>query len=298
MILTKRFVQQLKEMSKLIIMRGLPASGKSTRAKEILEQSGNAVRLNRDLLRTMLHCDKFTGRNEQATTDTEEIIALYFLKNGKNVIIDDTNLNPKTLKRWTSFWPNHEIIDMTDVSVNECIKRDRTREKKVGQHVILRMAMQHLEHMKGENVVICDLDGTLCNIDHRLHFVKDGNRDWKSFFANLRHDTVRTDVFDNMLHSLVKHNAKLVFVSGRPEEYRKETEEWLMPLIDIRDSHTPLFMRPKGDHRPDTEVKAEIYDKLLSKTNVVEIFDDRPSVIRMWRDKLLNVTDVGTGVEF
>ncbi len=38
-------------MSKLIIMQGLPASGKSTRAEEILREDGNAVRINRDQLR-------------------------------------------------------------------------------------------------------------------------------------------------------------------------------------------------------------------------------------------------------
>lgn len=55
-------------MAKLTIMRGLPASGKSTKAKELLSV-GNTVRINKDLLRTMLHFDTFTGRNEGMTRD-------------------------------------------------------------------------------------------------------------------------------------------------------------------------------------------------------------------------------------
>src|SRR4051812_38724625 len=90
-------VNQLKNnMAKLIIMQGLPASGKSTKAKELLEH-GNTVRLNKDLLRTMLHFDKFTGRNEGLTQDAALFLADNFLEKDINVIIDDTNFNPRTI---------------------------------------------------------------------------------------------------------------------------------------------------------------------------------------------------------
>jgi hypothetical protein len=246
----------------------------------------------------MLHCDKFTGKNEQITTEAEEALATVFLQQGKNVIIDDTNLNPKTLNRLKAIWASHEVVDMTDVSIDECIKRDLTREKKVGAHVIYRMAMQYLDYLKDKKVVICDLDGTLCNIDHRLHFVKDGQRDWKSFFEHISEDSVRDDVWEDVRDVLYYEHAELVFVSGRPDDHRHATEWWLTNVADCKMDKIPLFMRMKGDHRPDTEVKADIYDKLLSKTNVIAVFDDRPSVIRMWKLKGLNVIDVGTGVEF
>jgi len=32
--------------------------------------------------------------------------------------------------------------------------------------------------------------------------------------------------------------------------------------------------------------------------DIVKVYDDRPSVIRMWREKGLEVEDVGAGVEF
>jgi tRNA uridine 5-carbamoylmethylation protein Kti12 len=48
-------------------MKGLPACGKSTKAEEIIRNAGNTVRINKDLLRTMLHFDKFTHVNEEHT---------------------------------------------------------------------------------------------------------------------------------------------------------------------------------------------------------------------------------------
>lgn len=87
-------------MPKLIIMRGLPASGKSTEAEKIAKEDENCVRLNKDLLRKMLHFDKYTGKNEAMTSAAEMCLARMFLEGNKNVIIDDTNLNPRVLEIW------------------------------------------------------------------------------------------------------------------------------------------------------------------------------------------------------
>lgn len=287
-------------MAKLTIMRGLPASGKSTKAKELLSV-GNTVRINKDLLRTMLHFDNFTGRNEGMTRDAARELAAMYLSKGVNVIIDDTNLNEGTVQSWKDLAKIHnakiEYHDMFDVSVEECIDRDSQRENKVGKHVIQKMALQHLGYLKGEKVVICDLDGTLCDIEHRLHFAHSEPRDWKSFFAGIPNDQLRLDVNNKVSEVLTQDvGTRLIFVSARPENYRMATEKWLDNNFFY--NHTALIMREKNDKRPDTEVKSDIYDKYLKNLNIIKVFDDRPSVIRMWREKGLNVEDVGKGVEF
>lgn len=289
-------------MSKIIILKGLPASGKSTKAEELLKQ-GNTVRLNRDLLRKMLHCDKWSGKNEGLTKDAARLITKHFLSSGTNVIIDDTNLNPGTIQSWVNLAKEIEskieYVDLTDVPIKECLKRDFERKNSVGQHVIIGMAMQYLDYLKGEKVVICDLDGTLCNISHRLHFVKDvEKKDWKSFHEALQNDSLRKDVFERMLKILKEHNAKLIFVSGRPEDYREATQNWLDSFFPFTSDYEVLFMRPKNDKREDTVVKSEIFDRYLKNLDIVKIFDDRPSIVRMWREKGLDVEDVGSGVEF
>lgn len=75
------------------MLSGLPASGKSTKAEELVKSMGNAVRVNKDLIRTMLHFDKWSGRNEGITKDIERQVAIQAItRHGMNVIVDDTNL--------------------------------------------------------------------------------------------------------------------------------------------------------------------------------------------------------------
>jgi len=277
-------------------MVGLPASGKSTRAKEIIEKNGNTVRINKDLLRTMLHFDKFNFSNEDKTRTAAQQLAIHFLSSGINVIIDDTNLNEKTLESWKMVAKLEdakiEYCDLTDVSVGECLSRDRHREKKVGNSVIQKMALQHLDYRKGDKVVICDLDGTLCDIEHRLQYAKGETKDWGKFFSLISEDTLRQDVKDKFL-PVSGHD--LILVSARPEDYRGATEDWLEKNGIY---YSLLIMRESNDKRDDTEVKKQIYDKYLKNLDIVRVIDDRPKVVRMWRELGLTVEDVGKGIEF
>lgn len=289
-------------MSKIIIMKGLPASGKSTKAKELLEQ-GNTVRINKDLLRTLLHFDKFNGRNEGHTKDAARKLADWFLVNGVNVIIDDTNLNPGVVQSWKDLAKIHnakiEYQDMTEVSVEECIARDSKRDKKVGRPVIVNMALQYGLYPKPEKgYVICDIDGTLADIRHRLHFVKvpEGEKkDWKGFFDAMVDDTPRYDVM-GILTGYLNNGYKVVFMSGRPDNYKQQTVQFIENTIP---EYVTLIMRNAGDKRPDTEVKKDLLDRYFPDKSIVKaVIDDRPSVIRMWQENGLEVIDVGNGVEF
>lgn len=286
-------------MSKLIILRGLPASGKSTLAKELVEKSGNAVRVNKDLLREMLHFDKFTGKNEEITIESEKQIAYQNLLLGNNVIVDDTNLNIKTYQEWIKLAKEmgvqYETINVT-TNYEECIKRDLVRTKTVGKHVIMRMALEaHLVEQPEKGFVIYDIDGTIADIEHRRHHVMGEKKDWGKFFEGISEDKPRKEIVDNAMHD-EQDGYGIILVSGRGEEYRKPTEEWLEKHFPVK--YTALLMRPAKNSRPDTEIKQNIYNKCLAHYNIVKVVDDRPRVIRMWRELGLNVVDVGDGVEF
>lgn len=295
-------------MAKLTIMRGLPASGKSTRAKEIIEATGNTVRVNKDLLRTMLHFDKWTGYNESITRAMAYAIAKECLIGGINVIIDDTNLNEGTLQGWKDLGKRMELtkVEVIDVdcSVEECLKRDNEREESVGENVIMGMAMSSGKYPQPKKgIVIFDLDGTLANVDHRRHYIKQEPKDWKSFFAEIVNDTPRQEIVD-MLMKYEGEGYEIFIVSGRPEggrsntDGREQTEAWLEKTFKGYKPYKALFMRRSDDKRPDTEVKKEIYDKCFKNYPVHKVIDDRPSVIRMWKEQGLDVIDVGDGVEF
>jgi predicted kinase len=286
-------------MARLVIMKGLPASGKSTKAKEIMEQSGNAVRVNRDLLRKMFHFDKWSPRNEGRTIDAEKALVKYYLtQTNLKVIIDDTNLSPKQMSIWVNMAQTlnieHEVVEM-NTPVWECLQRDIGRPESVGHCVILNMAMRYKIWRPQEKIVIVDMDGTLADITHRLHFVKNvEKKDWKGFFDGISEDKPRPMVMMRV-NELREQGYKIIVVSARPETYRQQTLDWLylhnVPFLT-------LIMRGVGDHRPDDEVKQDILNTYFDKENIHLVIDDRPRVIRMWQANGLQVEDVGSGVEF
>ena len=289
-------------MSKLLLLQGLPASGKSTTCKDLLSVYSNAIRINRDLLREMLHCNVWSGTKEDTTRDVAKMVAQYLLERGRMVIIDDTNLAPQVVANWRLLaeesGSSFTIITM-ETPLEVCLERDKHRENAVGSQVIYGMAMQYgLYTPPAAGIVICDLDGTLANIDHRLHFVADQPKDWAGFFGAISEDSLNTDVANNV-SACIGDGTHLFYVSGRSEQCRAVTEQWL--FRHYMDQHQALFMRRDGDHRPDTVVKQEILDRCFPqplRSQIQMVFDDRPSVIRMWREAGLPVTDCGKGVEF
>jgi predicted kinase len=288
-------------MSKIIIMRGLPASGKSTKAKELVQKYGNTVRINKDLLRTMLHFDKFNFNNEDITCNVARTVAKTLLESGVGVIIDDTNLNPSTFQSWKDLGKDLGCkIEHHNMETNfeDCVRRDSRREKRVGRHVILKQALQFKELWKGRKAIICDLDGTLADIKHRLPLVKGENKDWGAFFSLIEQDKLNNNLLDKIKKIEMETGAKIIFVSARPETYRENTLKWFEKEVVYDRDRVNLIMREENDKRPDTEVKADIYEKYLKQLDILAVFDDRPSVIRMWREKGLNVIDCGGGIEF
>jgi hypothetical protein len=128
---------------------------------------------------------------------------------------------------------------------------------------------------------IFDLDGTLAVIDHRLHHVRNGKRDWDSFFAGIGDDALAQPIA-RILDALVD-DAAILLCSGRPEKCRASTVAWLEKHEVAYDA---LYMRADDDHRPDHVVKSQILDGILADGyEPFLVIDDRQSVVDMWRDR-------------
>lgn len=133
-------------MSRIIILQGLPGSGKSTYAREFVTGKKDWVIVNRDSLRNM-RGDYWVPEQEPLITQWEDFCVKAALEKGLNVIIDATNFNYKTLNRWFTICELYSIqpeIQFFDISVEECIERDSKREKPVGKDVIMRMYNSYL----------------------------------------------------------------------------------------------------------------------------------------------------------
>lgn len=301
-------------MSKLIITVGLPRSGKTTWAKEFLKKSGNAIRINRDDIRQMLHNGKWSPRNEEMTMKIQKAMVEAGLKAGKVVVVDDTNLGDYHRARWSGIAKEQgatfEVKKMDDVSIQELIHRDKHSDSVRGSDVIVRMALEtKFITFENDEIVICDLDGTLCDCEHRRHHVQTTPKNWPGFFEDIDKDSI-VESTHTLLKEFVRAGKKILFVSARPENHRKKTETWLKEhnfflAYDEGQQRNPecivyygLLMRPSGDSRADTLVKKNILDKYIDKKWIHVVIDDRPCIVEMWRSEGLTVIDVGDGIEF
>lgn len=132
------------------------------------------------------------------------------------------------------------------------------------------------------SAIIIDLDGTLCDVSHRVHFVKAEPPNWPAFFDACVDDTPSPAVA--ALCRMARCSSYLiVYVSGRPETHRAQTEAWL-EQYGLR-GYALLLMRAAGDYRQDAIVKRELYETHVAGRYDVEFcVDDRDQVVRMWRD--------------
>lgn len=285
-------------MSKLVLLQGLVASGKTTRARVLHEEyAPNAVRLNRDELRAMLHAGPWTEKQEGITRDVARALAKHLLAEMPMtgvVIVDDTNLDPRTVESWKTLAKEHDAtleIVRLDTPLAECLRRDTARAKPAGRSVVIGMALQYGLYPKPEKgFVLCDLDGTLANIDHRWHFVQQEPKDWQAFFEAMPADTVCSVVLET-LEIAYKQGHAVFFVTGRPDTYRVQTEVWLEDICSWQEP--VVFMRRGGDHRSDIVVKEEMLMRYFPDVSWIETaIDDRPSVIdQVWLRHGISVID-------
>jgi predicted kinase len=127
----------------LYITRGLPASGKTTKAREWVAQSPETrVRINRDDLRAMCH-GGFRGTirsggtvvpsdwQEQVITRIQEAGVAAALMTDRDVAVDDTNLPQATVDRWQRMaalaGAGFEVWDLRDVPIDKCLTRNLRR---------------------------------------------------------------------------------------------------------------------------------------------------------------------------
>ena len=128
-------------MSKLIICRGLPASGKSTWAKQwVLEDPEHRVRINQDDIRLMLG-KYWVPSREKLVQEIQFDAIVEALSREFDVVIDNTNLNNKVLDQFNRLiktFEDYEIEykDFFDTPLSVCIERDKNRDLQVTEKVI------------------------------------------------------------------------------------------------------------------------------------------------------------------
>lgn len=136
--------------------------------------------------------------------------------------------------------------------------------------------------------VIFDIDGTLAEVGHRLHHLE-GEKDWSSFFRDMQDDAPIEPIatLARLLHKAVEAQHGLdavLIVTARPDR-----EDWMQTTLDWLEVHgipyDAIYFRSENDTRPDQVVKADILKRILADGyEPVLVIDDRPQVVKMWRD--------------
>lgn len=274
--------------------KGLPASGKTTWAKEYQKENPNTVRINKDDLRLMLHNGIWSNGREKTIIDVRNMMVSYFLENGHDVIVDDTNFNFKHESKLKSLADTYKseflIREFIDVPLEECIKRDLQRPNSVGEKVIKKMYNDYLRPKTEKvpyivglpNIIVCDIDGTLALFGNNNPYERD-----------FLQDELNIPVANVLIANQRVFNQMIILVSGRSGKFIESTQEWLKRKQVPYDR---LYMRSENDKRKDVEVKKEIYEThIKGKFNVIYVLDDRDQVVELWRSLGLTCLQVNYG---
>ena len=138
-----------------------------------------------------------------------------------------------------------------------------------------------------KKIVICDIDGTVANNDHRQHLLK-GFKTWDLFFNALDKDTPILEVIEYVL-KLHSNGKKIVFITGRPERFRKPTLRWLSRYFDFE---LNVFMRGNGDIRHKKLVKKDIFTENFNSEQIYIAIENDFELIGLWKSLGLQVKEI------
>lgn len=307
-------------MATLTMTIGLPASGKSTWAVAavLAVPAGEMVRITKDQLRSMLHADRHHRRNERQIVTARDVLASRYLRDGINVIVDDTNLNPvhEVALRALALdcGAEFQIQDFRHVPLAECVRRDARRSNPVGARVIHSMFDQFMstvpapddlqpsrasrgsaglpatEQQPTDDTVRSTPDhyvgdaslplAVIVDIDGTLAHMR-GRSPYE--WTRVGEDTPNAPVVD-LVRSYARSGATIVYLSGRDASCLDLTRAWLDEHVGVPGE---LFMRAAGDYRKDSIVKRELFDDhLRNRYRIHVVLDDRDQVVAMWRNEL------------
>ena len=303
-------------MTELIILRGLPGAGKTTYARAwVAEDRKHRARVNRDDIRMMLDQGEYVaGVTEGRVLAARNAMITGLLKQGISVINDDTNLPQRTIRDLMKLagktGADLTVTDMTDVPLQDCILRNAGREDKEPVPVdVIRDYHQRFINGKGYPLplpslpetdqiipyehdvslppaIIVDIDGTVALRGDRNPYDE----------TRVSEDLPNMPVIEMVWAAAEHYEAKVLFFSGRKDICFGATGEWLCKHVEADPDMFELRMRKAGDFRQDRIVKHEMFNEYArGKYDVVAVFDDRDSVVLLWRELGLQCFQVADG---
>tara|TARA_R110000868_G_scaffold75946_6_gene218825 strand:+ start:6468 stop:7397 length:930 start_codon:yes stop_codon:yes gene_type:complete len=290
-------------MIKCILTVGIPCSTKSTWAKlEVAKDPDNWCRVNNDDIRAMMNDSIWSKNYEKLVTNTRLFLIKEALKNDKNVILDNLNLNKvhfnDVVKIAASLNKDIEVSEkLFYIDLNTAIERDSLRigKAKVGENVIRKWWKESGKEKFKDRVPQVKILNKTVSMPFKF-MIQDESKPRAVIFDNdgtisLIHanrspyDASSCDL-DHPHHHVIEcmklyYNAgyKILFVSGREDKDRVPTE--LFYKKHFPEVKYKLFMRQTGDQRKDVVIKEEIFNSYIKdKYYIAGWFDDRLQIVK------------------
>lgn len=148
-----------------------------------------------------------------------------------------------------------------------------------------------------KNWIVLDLDGTICDCSHRVHWAQ--AKQWDEFHAGIPDDKPYEDAMAFIDAISYDNNYNMLVCTGRDEQHRAATERWFRQE-GIDKYFEALLMRPDGDRSPDHELKLKLVDEYFGSREealrqVLLVLDDRDKVVEAWRNAGFRCWQVAVG---
>ena len=145
--------------------------------------------------------------------------------------------------------------------------------------------------------VVFDLDGTLSDAAHRVHFLNHKPKKWREFYLACDGDKPIEHTIQ-LLQMYHKDGHHVEIWSGRSDIVRDQTMKWLSNHGILSYTVRRVRMRKEGDHRSDVYLKQgwlldHVHNYGLSSPDLV--FDDRTRIVEMWRRNNIPCFQVSKG---
>lgn len=119
-------------------------------------------------------------------------------------------------------------------------------------------------------VVVCDLDGGIANTKHRDRLMHE--KRWDEYNKACRDDTPVRSIIAT-LNGLAIQGYVIVLLSGRSNEVRKLTKEW---LLENGVAYHHLLMRPADNRKPNDRFKMDLINAFLAESGATLEFVIEP----------------------